>query len=157
MPDPLNGPLRPDTPRVRAHVVWRGQQLSAQQTFDSIAFPNGPSHYQMDRAVWDVTVRVRRELAKAKYPDADFDRQRPLRNEYEAFCAIRNYLAVNVNRRFVLVPPGQGGFDRWRAYFKGRSDIWEIEANPPVGVGSTDYMAIENLLRFTENREPLDG
>jgi hypothetical protein len=124
------------------------------------------THNRVDRAVWDATVQVRRLLVKQQYPDADVTERRvAFRNEVEQFGAIRNHCA-QTGDRFELVPPFAGTTDKWRAYFKKR--LWatdaqylpgpgNIESNPAVGVGSTEHLAVENLLRLVEGREPIDG
>lgn len=148
------------TARVRLEVVWRGNKVEHKTEVPAEL----ANHYKMDKAIWDATVSVRRALVRQQYPHlAEGEGRRvEFRNEFEAFGAIRSYLGQHPESRFELVPPDRQMPNQWRAYFKDSSRVvgefpFEIEMNPPVGIGSTDYIAIENLLRFTEGREPIDG
>jgi hypothetical protein len=139
-------------------VVWQGRVHTSRKPLASDLATN---HHAIDRAIWDATVEVRRALVLQRYPHlADVDSRRvEFRNEFEAFGAIRAYLSQHPHARFELVPPGRDT-DKWRAYFKlgaNHMSPFDIEMNPPVGIGSTDYVAIENLLRFTEGRDTIDG
>lgn len=148
---------------VRVEAVWRGQKYGH---FIQLA-PEQATHYAMDKAVWDATVEVRRSLVRQEYPHLTNENNRRVefRNEFEAFGAIRSHCS-QTGDRFELVPPTEGTTDKWRAYFKKRPWATDaqflpgpgaIESNPAVGLGSTDYIAIENLLRFVEGRETIDG
>jgi hypothetical protein len=148
----MTGPLEipTDTARVTVRATWRG----AVHECEKAILPEAATVYAVDKAIWDATVQVRRTVIKQAYPNVSLtDSRVQFRNEFEAMGAIRNYLAVNTDRFFALEPPRQG-VDQWRAYFSSRYPIGELK--PPVGVGSTEYVAIENLLRFTEGREPID-
>ena len=84
-----------------------------------------------------------------------------IRTEAQAWAAIERFLLTHESARFELVPPVRGMHDKWRAYFKHRPWISavatsDLEPNPPVGIGSQVYVAVENLLRFIEKREPID-
>lgn len=157
MTDPERGPSLDDpTARVVVQATWQGLIHKCEKVIQPVL----AKHPVMDKAVWDATIVVRRALAKQRYPDPSFEYSE-LRNEFEAFGAIRSHCATTLDR-FELVPPSSHTTDKWRAYFKKTRtpldalDPFWIERNPIVGVGSTDYVAIENLLRFTEGREPID-
>jgi hypothetical protein len=138
-------------PRVSLAVSWQGRLFGVEKPLLI-----GVRHYAVDRAVWEATVKVRRELAQHEYPDAEFERRVPIRNEFEAFSAIRTH-CLQTGDRFELIPPGPA-FCRWRAYFKKTSEELRgrLDNGPSVGIGSVDYIAIENLLRFTEGRDPIN-
>jgi hypothetical protein len=145
---------------VVVRATWRGLTHQCEKT----VLPDTASHYAMDRAVWDATVQVRHALVQQQYPGVSAAGARvEVRNDFEAFGAIRSYLAMNPGRYFELIPPLPVAKinDKWFAYFKrrvaGKFNPGDIDIRPPVGVGSTDTIAIENLLRFTEGREPIDG
>lgn len=144
------------TSRVVVQAEWRGLVHKCEKAI----LPEAATHYQVDKAVWDAHVEVRRALVQQQYPNmqsVDSLTRAGVRNEVEAFGAIRNYLAVNPGRVFSLVPPNRY-FDMWRAYFEAMPghDI-KPEPTPPVGVGMVDYIAVENLLRFVEGKEAIDG
>lgn len=144
--------------RVVLQAGWQGLIHKFERTFSPEL---AVTHYAMDKAVWDAAVEVRRLLVRQEYPEAVVVEKRrvELRNEFEAFGAIRTH-CLQTGDRFELVPPGPDT-DKWRAYFKKRPwvqpmDTFAIDMNPAVGVGSVDYIAIENLLRFVEGREPIN-
>lgn len=157
MTDSEQGPDEP-TARVVVQATWQGLIHKCEK----VVSPELAVHHVMDRAVWNATVEVRRLLAKQRYPNLALDSRVAFRNEFEAMGAIRNH-CVRTGDRFELVPPSPHVTDKWRAYFKKTRtpldtlDPFWLEHNPAVGVGSTEYVAIENLLRFTEGREPIDG
>jgi hypothetical protein len=166
------------TARVVVRATWQGRVHQCEKSI----LPERAMHHVVDKAVWDATVEVRRSLVKQRYGDGALAgaglRGAGVRNEFEAFNAIRSYLSQHPGSRFELVPP-HNGFHQWRAYFKGTSRCdcegpyepqglpdhhpncsvapFGIETNPPVGIGSADYVAIENLLRFVEGRDTIDG
>lgn len=160
---------RPENPnegpaRVILQIIWKGLT----HKHEWAALPHAATHYAMDKAIWDASVAARRKLVEQEYPNADLTSARRgqsnIRNEFEAFGAIRSYLNRHEGARFELVAPDRNMPTKWRAHFKGVSERLEViqgfcdvEMNPPVGIGSVDYIAIENLLRFTEGREPIDG
>lgn len=148
--------LDDETARVVVQAIWRGLV----QKCEKAILPGFASHHRVDKAVWDAHIEVRRLLVQQAYPGTqatDSLAQAGIRNETEAFGAIRNH-CLQTGDRFELIPPG-AAFGRWRAYFKQTSEELRgrLGRNPAVGVGSTEYLAIENLLRFIEGREPIDG
>jgi len=141
--------------RVEMSVIWRGHRIECR-----IELPDNGNqrHYTMDSSVWKATVAVRRALVQIEYPRADLD-ERPtqIRLEAQAFNDIRNYLDKNRDRIFSIMAP-DSNFYHWRAYFSSKVGDWDgFDLNPPMGVGADQYIAIENLLRFVEEREPIDG
>lgn len=158
VPDPRVAPSlvvpKDLTANVIIRVLWRGLIHKVEKVITAeIA-----DHYHVDRAVWDATVEIRRALVQQEYSNLKQDggRGAGLRNEFEAFGGIRAYLHENPERRFELIPPGRG-WDSWSAWFTLPNRPGEIDHNPPLGVGSTDRIAIENLLRFIEGRDVING
>jgi hypothetical protein len=152
-------------PRVVVEASWCGRIHKTEKVISTD--DPAQAHHVVDKAVWDAHVQVRRALAAQRYGDSVLENTRltqaGFRNETEAMAEIRNHCA-RTGYRFELVPPASGVTNMWRAYFKKPrvpSDLpyepFAIEHNPAVGVGSEYYVAIENLLRFVEGREPVDG
>lgn len=143
--------------RVVVLARWRGLL----HRVEKIAEPAAATHYRMDRMTSEASVEVRRLLSAqltghavstAPVPD-------PLPRLWDTLMSeLYRYLA-QTRTRLVLSPPGIGlARTRWRA--DTRPDEFEAPAydsNPPVGVGSTMRVAIENLVRAFEGREPIDG
>jgi hypothetical protein len=152
--DPLAIP--DETARVVVQATWRGLT----QKCEKAVLSDAASHHRVDKAVWDAHIEVRRLLVQQAYPgthSTDSLTQAGIRNEIEAFGAIRNH-CLQTGDRFELIPPDRREY-RWRAYFKKTSEELRgrLGSNPSVGIGSVEYVAIENLLRATEGREPIDG
>lgn len=160
-PKPGAGPIERPMNRIVVRATYEGQA----HQYEKVVHPD-LGHYGVDKGVWDATVQVRRALVQQAYPSAilaDEEAARiGLRNEFETWYSIRNHCARTCDR-FELVPPERGVTDKWRAYFKKTRtppeipDPFWIERHPVVGVGSTERIAIENLLRATEGKEPIDG
>lgn len=154
LPDELEGDLghpEPSDPRVVVRATWQGLIHTCEKVVPAAL----ATHHAVDKAVWDATVEVRRALVQQRYPGIDLvsTSRVGLRNEFELMGAIRSYLVQNPERRFELIPPGRG-WSYWSAWFT-RAPKPDIDLHPPTGIGSTDQVAMENLLRFTEGKEPI--
>lgn len=145
-----------DNDRVRVEVVWKGQKYD----YTTEVASEQATHYVMDRQVYKAHIEVRRTLARIEYPDAFLvHKNGPVRDESALWNGIAAYLSQHLDARFEFAPPEPNrGIRTWRAYFKTTQDeLFAVETNPPVGLGTRYAVAIENLLRFIEGTEPIDG
>lgn len=142
--------------RVRVEVIWKGQKYD----YTTEVLPERATHYTMDREVYKAHIKVRCCLAEVEYPGRDFtSASGPVRDEMARWNGIAVYLSQTPDAWFEFVPPDPArGRHKWYAWFKTRQDeLFAVEANPPVGLGTSYAVAVENLLRYVEGKEPIGG
>lgn len=139
--------------RVIVVAQWRGLEHRSERL---IAAEQAQLHV-MDQQVFGAATEVRKRLIAQRHGADAVTGEPNLRSTAEAMEQITRY-CLRTGARFILFPPSDDSLtpsedNQWISMLT-RSEPGGV---PPRAGGSSPGLAIENLLRQTEGREPTSG